>query len=260
MTVRHYITERYTAKDVFLEDGEYGRALDCLVKGVCDILLVRGEGNDERIFLGQRRVHPQPDWWLIGGRMKCGETASQAAARAVFRETGLQPKAEDLTFINVYTFSFGLRQQAPQENGTCDVSIVQAYRVTGDVEPKLDSGEYRSGMWYAASEVMNCERFHPAIRHIIADYHLARAQTKLYKTLVDSRDAKEIVLSAQAMRPWLAERDAVTEVAFHEESYVYRSGSGSVKKLSDASYPVVDFKILTAAFFIGTFTGWMMRR
>ena len=37
-----------------------------------DLLLQSPDG--ERVFIGKRRVHPQPDWWFVGGRIFPGET------------------------------------------------------------------------------------------------------------------------------------------------------------------------------------------
>jgi hypothetical protein len=59
-----------------MPDEEYGRALDCIVKACCDVIVtvvdeqhVVGSPMQEKIFLGRRQVEPQPDWWFIGGRM-----------------------------------------------------------------------------------------------------------------------------------------------------------------------------------------------
>jgi ADP-ribose pyrophosphatase YjhB (NUDIX family) len=41
------------------------------------------------VFLGRRKVHPQPDWWFVGGRAKPGQHPSQAAAVNVMRELKL---------------------------------------------------------------------------------------------------------------------------------------------------------------------------
>ena len=56
--VPHHDTGGFTSHRKFLADKEYGDALDCLVKACSDLLLTDGE----RIFLGKRRVQPQPDW------------------------------------------------------------------------------------------------------------------------------------------------------------------------------------------------------
>jgi hypothetical protein len=59
-----------------MPDEDYGRALDCLVKACCDVIVTVADGPcaagssmSEKIFLGRRQVEPQPDWWFIGGRM-----------------------------------------------------------------------------------------------------------------------------------------------------------------------------------------------
>jgi hypothetical protein len=59
-----------------IPDEEYGRALDCLVKACCDVIVTvvdepcaARSSLQEKIFLGRRQVEPQPDWWFIGGRM-----------------------------------------------------------------------------------------------------------------------------------------------------------------------------------------------
>ena len=63
-----------------IPDDEYGRALDCLVKACCDVIVTVADEPfeaqsplQEKIFLGRRQVEPQPDWWFIGGRM-CAST------------------------------------------------------------------------------------------------------------------------------------------------------------------------------------------
>ena len=59
-----------------IPDEEYGRALDCIVKACCDVIVTVADDPratvsslQEMIFLGRRQVEPQPDWWFIGGRM-----------------------------------------------------------------------------------------------------------------------------------------------------------------------------------------------
>lgn len=104
----HFETGKYKSSGTFLEDAEYGRALDCFVKGVCvrcyslrllsralseisarswemqphahgdtpiahtagcaDIL-IQDEATGE-VLIAKRRTHPQPDWWYLGGRMR----------------------------------------------------------------------------------------------------------------------------------------------------------------------------------------------
>eukprot|EP00397_Hematodinium_sp_SG-2012_P044153 GEMP01049249.1.p1 GENE.GEMP01049249.1~~GEMP01049249.1.p1 ORF type:complete len:267 (+),score=59.83 GEMP01049249.1:81-881(+) len=260
--IPHFTTEEYTQKNVFLKDRDYAQALDCLVKGVCDTLLFRSGSNydEQKVFLGQRKVQPQPDWWFIGGRMKCGETPKESSVRNIFRETGIRPKVDELTLINVYSFSFGFREQEPKDNGTCDVSVVHAFELPAGVEPKLDAAEYRSGMWFNASDVMANARFHPAIRQAIADYRMRCIQEQLHKSIVNN-DASAIVTHAQQMRPWLAERNVHTEVRFKNEEYSYIKG-GEVEQLSTvpACKMKHDFVPLVSVFLLGIATGMILRR
>ena len=36
------------------------------------------------------QVHPQPDWWFVGGRIFPGETPAQSCCRLLRRELGLE--------------------------------------------------------------------------------------------------------------------------------------------------------------------------
>ena len=56
----------------------------------------------------------QPDWWFIGGRSKPGETTIDAAHRNIKRELGLDVSLRQLQPIAAYSFTWAMRQQAPQ--------------------------------------------------------------------------------------------------------------------------------------------------
>ena len=70
-----------------LPHSHTGRALDTLVKACSDVLVTTNNGT--KVFLGKRKVEPQPDWWYIGGRVRPGDTPESGAARNVKRELGL---------------------------------------------------------------------------------------------------------------------------------------------------------------------------
>jgi hypothetical protein len=78
--VPQFVTGDFTPAKIFLEDAEYGRALDALVKACSDILVVSSDGRS--VLLGQRKVEPQPDWWFIGGRAKPGDTTREVRQRS----------------------------------------------------------------------------------------------------------------------------------------------------------------------------------
>lgn len=60
----HFVTGDYQPKRLFLDDAEYGRALDCLTKACSDVLIMdSADVTTARCLLGKRIVEPQPDWW-----------------------------------------------------------------------------------------------------------------------------------------------------------------------------------------------------
>ena len=58
-----------------------------------------------------REVQPQPDWWLIGGRMRIGCSPQEAAARNVKRETGLDLAPGRLQFLTAVSMLWKHRKQ-----------------------------------------------------------------------------------------------------------------------------------------------------
>jgi hypothetical protein len=70
----HFITSTdgsFTSHRKFLSDETYSEALDSIVKGCSDVLIV--DSTKTKVLLGKRLVHPQPDYWFMGGRMMPGE-------------------------------------------------------------------------------------------------------------------------------------------------------------------------------------------
>lgn len=136
-----------SAQQLFLQDEEYGHALSALVKAVSDVIVVDASRN---IFLGRRRVQPQPDWWFFGGRARFGERPEQAAARNLRRELGLVFHEDRFELLNVYSFRWSSREQKPRDHGTCDVSVVFALELREEEigKLKLDGLEYSDGRWW----------------------------------------------------------------------------------------------------------------
>ena len=95
-SVPHHTTGGFTSHRSFLSDEAYGSALDCLVKACSDMLLVSLDG---KVFLGKRRVHPQPDWWFVGGRIFPGETPIASCQRLLRRELGLEIEASRFSAV-----------------------------------------------------------------------------------------------------------------------------------------------------------------
>ena len=94
-----------------------------------------------------RNVEPQPDWWFVGGRARPGDTTHGAAARNLKRELGLTIDPARFEVLAHYSFVWRFRQQAPQANGTADISTVHTLRLTAEEAEtvKLDEREYMLG-------------------------------------------------------------------------------------------------------------------
>ena len=131
----HHVTGAFSSHRKFLDDKEYGEALDCLVKACSDLLLQSPDG--QRIFIGKRLVHPQPDWWLVGGRIFPGETPVQSCCRLLRRELALEIDPARFQTVCCQSLAWGMRQQPPMEHGTTDsqvcsvVCVVYARHVHG---------------------------------------------------------------------------------------------------------------------------------
>ena len=120
--IPHHITGDFSSHRKFLADKEYGEALDTLVKACSDMLLMSPDSS--KIFIGKRKVQPQPDWWFVGGRIFPGETPAQSCCRLLRRELKLEIDPARLQPVCCQSLAWGMREQAPKENGTTDSQFV----------------------------------------------------------------------------------------------------------------------------------------
>uniref|UniRef100_A0A6U0IU65 Nudix hydrolase domain-containing protein n=1 Tax=Minutocellus polymorphus TaxID=265543 RepID=A0A6U0IU65_9STRA len=188
-------------KPVFLEDREYGLALDALVKGCSDVLVVSADG--QRVLLGRRKVEPQPDWWYIGGRVRPGDTTTAGASRNVRRELGLEFPEERFEVVANYSLVWAYRLQAPQDNGTADISTIHALYLTEEEEKNgvrsLDPDEYAESKWWNIDEVISqTVRFHPCLISSLKSLKARQALHALEKATDDGsgNDADSIAEKA----------------------------------------------------------------
>lgn len=165
--LQHYADPNYKpVVDRFLDPEVYGRALDSIVKACVDIAIVDDDGQ---VLLGRRRVHPHPDWWLVGGRMFPGESPPESAARIVKRECALDGiELRRFDFLRVVSYTWSLRAQPPESNGTADIVLIYALRLTKDecAKIRLEQNEYDSHRWISAS--LQEDGFHPALKDTLA--------------------------------------------------------------------------------------------
>jgi len=199
-----FTTGDFARRAVFLPDREYGLALDALVKGCADVLVTRSDGSSLEILLGRRRVHPQPDWWFVGGRTRPGETPEEGAARNVRRELKLEVAASRFRVVGNYSFVWRFRAQPPAENGTADISTVLELRLSSaeaaaiNFDDSFAKSEYRDARWTTPREVLEGE-YNPALQQAVRDL-LARhafddlcAAVALHPAVVVAARARRLV-------------------------------------------------------------------
>lgn len=126
ITIAHYTTGAYKINDTYLNDDEYGRALDTFVKACVDAVIVRKSENgmDWEMLLGKRNIEPYSNWWTFGGRMRAGETPLQTLQRNLERDLDMFPQdIQRIEFLTLGSFAWGTREQKPKHHGTCDIIL-----------------------------------------------------------------------------------------------------------------------------------------
>eukprot|EP00850_Spirogloea_muscicola_P015539 SM000120S25688 [mRNA] locus=s120:147613:149373:+ [translate_table: standard] len=196
----HFETGRYARRDVFLGDREYGLALDCLTKACTDLLVCDGDGDACKVLLGKRVVEPQPSWWYMGGRMKPGEAPEQSISRLVLRELQLDVAPGRFRPLGTHSYAWERRQQAPQENGTCDITAVFTLVLEGDeaFRIRMDDKEYSQFGWFNLKEMIEGD-FHPALKASARDLLARHAWDRLVSTVEKDADARDIVAAARQL-------------------------------------------------------------
>jgi len=213
---------------IFLENREYGLALDALVKGCSDVLILSSDGL--RVLLGRRKVEPQPDWWYIGGRSRPGDTTTLAASRNVRRELGVDFPEERFEVVVNVSMVWAYREQAPRENGTADVSTVHVIYLTEEEEGRgvasLDPDEYSESKWWVVDDVIGqTERFHPCLIYSLKSLKAKVAFKALEKATDAGKDdqediAKKAIEFVKAMHTAKAAENSV-KVVFDAENCKY---------------------------------------
>lgn len=152
---------------MFLPEEVYTQALDSLVIACADIILT----FNGQILIGKRRWQPQPDWWIIGGRMCKGELYEEAARRNIHRELGLVIALERLKLFNFYNFIWGKRAQNPIDNGCHMLSVVMLLHITeAEMRALTSNEEYETLTWITPEAIFSSpEAYHPALIQMAKD-------------------------------------------------------------------------------------------
>lgn len=98
--------------------------------------------------------------------MMPGESPSASCSRLLKRELSLNMSPDRFKPFTYNSLVFGMREQAPQDHGTCDINVVLTAELT-DVEVesiKFDPQEYGDMKWVTADEIFaGC--YHPAVQY-----------------------------------------------------------------------------------------------
>ena len=194
----HYVTGEYAHNKTFLEDNEYARALDCFVKGVVDVFLTDPRG---KILLGHRLVHPQPDWWVLGGRMRAGDTPAETARRNAIRETRLDIAPERWEFVCAHTLLWQFRKQAPSGNGTADFGVIMHAVVTDEEVARMTmcNEEYDGYGWYTSEEILADESKHPVVRRGVRELIRKGMKERIHAAVVSGADDATIAAAVRQL-------------------------------------------------------------
>lgn len=212
-------TGAFKSRRTFLPDDEYGIALDNLVKGCTDILLLNPAGT--HIFTGKRCVQPQPDWWFMGGRMFPGETPVQSGQRLFKRELGLEIESERFSIVCAQAFAFGMREQEPKEHGTTDAQFCFKVQLKNEEEMKkvvVDEQEYSDSEWKLPTELLE-GNYHPALKYAVGCMLAGEALERMEECHEEGGSDAEI---AKLSREFLKRRRAV-DVVMKKNDYKLNS-------------------------------------
>lgn len=159
---QHFVTGNFRSRATHLGAVAYGRMLDNLVIACVDcILLCQG-----KILLGQRVREPQADWWVIGGRMRPGESFPVSARRKCREELGLNIAPNHFHYLTTTSLVFAKRAQPPQHHGCHTISVTLWANITPRQAAHIHpNDEYRALRWQPLGQVIDDRTLHPALRY-----------------------------------------------------------------------------------------------
>mmetsp|Transcript_18239 Transcript_18239/g.25642 ORF Transcript_18239/g.25642 Transcript_18239/m.25642 type:complete len:234 (+) Transcript_18239:58-759(+) len=225
-----FITGDFKTRKVFLEDKVYGLALDALTKACSDILIVSPDKT--KVLLGKRKVHPQPDWWLVGGRGRPGLSPNEAAAANTKRELKIDANPERFKVVGSYNLVWEFRQQHPQKNGTADISTVHALVLTEEEFKSSESNmfekqEYSEVKWIPIKDILKKEAsicYSPALRQFVHDL-CSRFKFEDLTNAVENPNAsdEDVGKLARELIKWHGPAESsATQVYFNESTRSYK--------------------------------------
>ncbi|HEU5231129.1 MAG TPA: NUDIX domain-containing protein, partial [Ktedonobacteraceae bacterium] len=155
-----YVTGEQQKPGTFMSDSTYAEALDALVICCADAAIL----HQGLWLIAKRAWEPQPDWWVIGGRMRKGELIEQALRRNLRRELHLDiPEDRLRSIIGHYNLIWDTRAQEPTTNGCQVFSITTAVHLSDEEKDRIQlNEEYADAQWVDPLYVIeHADQFHP---------------------------------------------------------------------------------------------------
>ena len=121
----------------------YSTALDHLVIACVDAVLT----HRQQVLLAKRNRYPHPSWWIIGGRMRAGESPQAAISRQVASETKLAFHPDRFTFVGVYSTCFAFRHQPPQHHGSHTLNLTYQIELIASEKAQLQLHQDEHETW-----------------------------------------------------------------------------------------------------------------
>jgi len=167
MFTKTYTQPGYTPPGkTVLDDETYQKVLPVWVKACVDaILYVQPKNHDPRMVIGKRKIQPQKDWWIFGGRILVSDESLQAAlSRKLRDEIGL-----DIPENRIPQYSYLLNMYRWSDDNSVVLAPAFLVEITQKEFSQMlknvpCSKEYEEIQALIPQEVHGNESFHPALR------------------------------------------------------------------------------------------------
>lgn len=186
---RNYVTAAHPSEDPlfkrFIDERVYAEALSGLAIECVDMLIYNP--RNESFLIGTRQQEPQAGDWVIGGRMRAGESVQKAAIRNAKRELGLNIDPNKLRTVGHYNIVWDTREQPPvavmddeanprkiigHSTGAHNTSTLELYPLSFEEVAQLEHNEeYSSLRWIKPEEILNAPEgdYHPCLVDMVRD-------------------------------------------------------------------------------------------
>lgn len=125
-----------------LSEEVYAEAMGAMVVVCTDVVCINR--HHRTVLLAHRRVKPMPGLWVVGGRVRAGESFKEAAVRKLADEIKIVVAKSRLGFVREDRFIWSERQQEPQNVGSDNIChVFHLELTTRELElVRLDPSEY----------------------------------------------------------------------------------------------------------------------